>query len=85
MIKERSSVVITGGASGIGKALAFRFGKEGNDIIIVRAAGLTQVFNHATHHRGQISTGFANFGIECPSFDHQGLGDFFLKYEAMSS
>ena len=34
MIKERSSVVITGGASGIGKALAFRFGKEGNDIII---------------------------------------------------
>ena len=34
MIKDRSSVVITGGASGIGKALAFRFGKEGNDIII---------------------------------------------------
>ena len=34
MIKERSRVVITGGASGIGKALAFRFGKEGNDIII---------------------------------------------------
>ncbi len=34
MIKERSSVVVTGGASGIGKALAFRFGKEGNDIII---------------------------------------------------
>jgi len=34
MIKERSSVVVTGGASGIGKALAFHFGKEGNDIII---------------------------------------------------
>ena len=34
MIKERSSVVITGGASGIGKALAFLFGKEGHDIII---------------------------------------------------
>ena len=34
MIKDRSSVVVTGGASGIGKALAFRFGKEGNDIII---------------------------------------------------
>ena len=34
MIKDRSSVVITGGASGIGKALAFRFGKEGHDIII---------------------------------------------------
>jgi NAD(P)-dependent dehydrogenase (short-subunit alcohol dehydrogenase family) len=34
MIKQRSRVVITGGASGIGKALAFRFGKEGNDIII---------------------------------------------------
>ena len=34
MIKERCSVVITGGASGIGKALAFRFGKEGHDIII---------------------------------------------------
>ena len=34
MIKERSSVVITGGASGIGKALAFRFGEEGHDIII---------------------------------------------------
>ena len=33
MIKERSSVVITGGASGIGKALAC-FGKEGHDIII---------------------------------------------------
>ena len=34
MIKERSSVVITGGASGIGKALAFRFVKEWHDIII---------------------------------------------------
>ena len=34
MIKDRTSVVVTGGASGIGKALAFRFGKEGNDIII---------------------------------------------------
>ena len=34
MIKDRSSVVITGGASGIGKALSFRFGQEGNDIII---------------------------------------------------
>ena len=34
MIRDRSSVVITGGASGIGKALAFRFGKEGHDIII---------------------------------------------------
>tara|TARA_Y100000768_G_scaffold381232_1_gene359590 strand:+ start:2466 stop:3335 length:870 start_codon:yes stop_codon:yes gene_type:complete len=34
MIKEKNSVIITGGASGIGKALAFRFGKEGNDIII---------------------------------------------------
>ena len=30
---------------------------EGNDIIIVRATGLTQVFNHATHHRGQILPG----------------------------
>ena len=47
---------------------------EGNDIIIVRAAGLTQVFNHATHHRGQISTGFANFGIECPSFRPSRIG-----------
>ena len=58
---------------------------EGNDIIIVRAAGLTQVFNHGTHHRGQISTGFANFGIDCPSFDHQELGDYFLKYGVIPS
>lgn len=34
MTRDQSSVVITGGASGIGKALAFRFGKEGHDIII---------------------------------------------------
>ena len=34
MTRDQGSVVITGGASGIGKALAFRFGKEGHDIII---------------------------------------------------
>ena len=34
MIKEKQSVVITGGASGIGRALAFRFGRGGNDIIV---------------------------------------------------
>ncbi|MAU39750.1 MAG: hypothetical protein CL501_02675 [Actinobacteria bacterium] len=34
MIKEKQSVVITGGASGIGRALAFRFGRGGDDIIV---------------------------------------------------
>ena len=50
MIKDRSSVVVTGGASGIGKALAFRFGKEGNDIIIgdVEAVSYTHLRAHET-------------------------------------
>ena len=59
MIKDRSSVVITGGASGIGKALAFRFGKEGNDIIIgdVEEAALDITISEL-RSAGILATGF---------------------------
>ena len=61
----------------MGGVLKITYGDtEENEVAIVRAAELTQVFNHGTHHRGQISTGFANFGM-VSRFVHQGLGDFF--------
>ena len=54
----------------------------GNPTTIVRAAGLSQVFNHGTHHRGQISSTFAGLGMpsRCPSFDLQSLGTRFKTY-----
>ena len=56
---------------------------EGVATNLVRASGLTQVFNHGTHHRGQISAAFSKFNFECPSFDFQSLQDKFLKYQVV--
>jgi uncharacterized damage-inducible protein DinB len=47
---------------------------------LIRASGLSQVFNHGTHHRGQISAAFSKFGKDCPSFDLQTMGESFEEY-----
>jgi uncharacterized damage-inducible protein DinB len=54
---------------------------EGAATSVMRMAALTQVFNHATHHRGQVSAAFSRLGVPCPSFDLQQLGDAFLEYD----
>ncbi len=54
---------------------------EGIATNLVRASGLTQVFNHGTHHRGQISSAFSFLNLECPSFDFQTLDQLFLTYK----
>lgn len=56
---------------------------SGSKVTIVRAAGLSQIFNHGTHHRGQISSAFMSFGkaSDCPSFDLQSLGMRFHMWE----
>ena len=54
---------------------------EGVATSVVRIAALTQVFNHGTHHRGQVSAAFSRLGVPCPSFDLQQLGDAFLEYD----
>ena len=53
---------------------------EGVETQIVRAAALAQVFNHATHHRGQVSARFAEAGVGCVSMDMQSMGDGFLRW-----
>ena len=55
---------------------------SGVETSLVRASGLTQVFNHGTHHRGQISAAFSRWHKfnECPSFDFQSMGNHFLNY-----
>ena len=50
----------------------------------VRAAALAQVFNHATHHRGQITAAFTKWGEAFPSLDLQGMGDGFTHYDPLS-
>ena len=46
----------------------------------IRAAALAQVFNHATHHRGQITAAFTRWGEEFPSLDLQTMDEGFLEY-----
>ena len=53
---------------------------EGFPTEIVRCAGLSQAFNHSTHHRGQLSAAICNLNMKCPSFDMQTMGDQFLGY-----
>ena len=53
---------------------------EGVPTSVVRAAALTQVFNHGTHHRGQITAAFSRAGQPCPSMDLQAMGDAFLQW-----
>ena len=54
---------------------------EGVETSVVRMAALTQVFNHGTHHRGQVSAAFSRLGMPCPSFDLQQLGGAFVEYD----
>jgi len=55
---------------------------KGVEMELVRASGLSQVFNHGTHHRGQVSAAYAQFGkaAECPSFDLQSMEEKFQDY-----
>jgi uncharacterized damage-inducible protein DinB len=55
---------------------------DGRPRSVVRAAALTQVFNHATHHRGQITAAFTYWGEDFPSLDMQNMGDHFTQYTA---
>ena len=50
---------------------------------LIRASGLSQVFNHGTHHRGQISAAFSYFDKAelCPSFDLQSMEEYFATYK----
>ena len=59
---------------------------------VVLASGLTQVFNHGTHHRGQISAALNAINMAdtggsrgCNSLDMQGMGDDFLTYGGVQS
>ena len=53
---------------------------EGFPTKLVRCAGLSQAFNHGTHHRGQISAGIHQLGLKCPSFDLQTMKNQFADY-----
>ena len=48
----------------------------GTPAAVVWAAALSQVFNHGTHHRGQITAAFSGAGLQFPSMDMQSLPDF---------
>ena len=46
-------------------------------------SALAQVFNHATHHRGQVTVGLNMLGrYRYPCMDMQRMGQGFLGYEA---
>ena len=49
---------------------------------LIRASGLSQVFNHGTHHRGQVSATFSKMGKDCPSFDLQSMEEKFAEYKS---
>ena len=57
---------------------------DGQPTSVVRAAALAQIFNHATHHRGQITAAFTKWGEAFPSLDLQGMGDGFTHYDPLS-
>ena len=48
--------------------------------VLVFASGLSQVFNHGTHHRGQITAGLTAAGLTFPSMDMQTMGPAFVDY-----
>ena len=53
---------------------------RGQPMSLPFAATLQHVFNHATHHRGQITAGLTMLGLECPVLDMVAM----LQHEAMS-
>lgn len=66
---------------------------EGNDCSVTRAAGLSQVFQHGAHHRGQVTAALfqqqqqqlQEETTSLPGMDMQNMGDAFLKYEIIPS
>ena len=54
---------------------------EGNATQLVLAAGLSQVFNHATHHRGQLTCALTRLGEDYATPDMQRCGLGFLRYD----
>ena len=42
---------------------------KGQQISVPFAATLLHVFNHATHHRGQITAALTSMGYDCPELD----------------
>lgn len=42
---------------------------RGEDVTLPFALTLAHVFNHSTHHRGQISAALTQLGLSCPSLD----------------
>ena len=58
---------------------------DGNNCSVIRAAGLSQVFQHGAHHRGQITAALfqqqQQESAALPGMDMQNMGNAFLKYE----
>lgn len=52
----------------LGDALAYR-NLQGIDLTLPRAPLILHVFNHATHHRGQISAVLTRLGFPAPEMD----------------
>jgi uncharacterized damage-inducible protein DinB len=42
---------------------------RGQDVALPFAATLAHVFNHGTHHRGQITAALTLLGQQCPELD----------------
>lgn len=50
---------------------------KGNSYSCPLASVLSQVFNHGTHHRGQITAGLTTLGRDFPALDMQARPEFF--------
>ena len=54
---------------------------EGTETACVRIAGLTQVFAHAAHHRGQVSAALSAMRRPAPALDLQCQGTGFFTWD----
>jgi uncharacterized damage-inducible protein DinB len=50
-------------------ASELRFRRDGGLMVLPFAAALAHVFNHGTHHRGQITAAITAMGHACPELD----------------
>lgn len=55
-------------AAGLAADLAYR-NLQGDAFTLPRASAIAHVFNHATHHRGQISAALTRLGAQAPVMD----------------